>query len=69
MNLSAFLVELKVKMQLYYLPVVTGKQSPRKAVGLVKPGSQIRRYTPVYQCLNDGLHGEGDSGGYRRPFC
>ena len=40
--------------RLYRLPVVTGEQSPRKVVGLFGPGSKIRRYTPVYQCSNDG---------------
>ena len=35
--------------RLYRLPVVTEGAEP-----LLGPGSKIRRYTPVYQCPNDG---------------
>ena len=48
----------------YWLLVVTGQWSPRKMVGLLGPGSQIRRYTPAYQCPNDDVR----AGGERRPF-
>ena len=40
--------------RLYRLPVVTREQTPRKVVGLLRAGSKIRRYTPVYHCPNDG---------------
>ena len=51
------------------LHLVTGEQSPRKVVGWLRPGSQIRRFTPVYKWLNDGVRARGDNGGYRWPFC
>ena len=38
-------------------------------VELLGSGSQIRRYTPVYQCPNVGVLARGDSDDYRRPYC
>ena len=55
---------------LYRRPVIIEKQNSREVmVGLLGPRSQIRRYSPVYQCPNNGFHARGDSGGYRQPFC
>ena len=48
----------------YKLSVVAEEQNPRKVVGALWPGSQIRRYTPVYQYPNDGVRAGGDSSGY-----
>ena len=56
-NVSAFSVELNVwtpiedLIDCLYSP---REQNPRKVVGLLGPGSKIRRYTPVYQCPNYG---------------
>ena len=50
-----------VSWKLYLLSVVTGEgggryyDESRNVVGLFRPDSQIRRYTPVYQCLNEGI--------------
>ena len=47
------------RQKLYWLTVVTEEQSTRMVMVLLGPRSQIRRYTPIYQCPNNGVRAEG----------
>ena len=57
-------VRCGIHVRNYRLSVVAGERSPRKVVGALGPGSQIRRYTTVYQYRNDDVRAGGDSSGY-----